>query len=83
MLQCIADFANLEVKRAPEPDMTATGAAYLAGLSINFWRDFDELKQMYSSMNPITFIPTMDSQLRQEKISKWKKALSAILTLTD
>lgn len=81
MLQCIADFANLEVKRAPEPDMAATGAAYLAGLSINFWRDFDELKQIYSSMNPKTFIPIMDSQLRQEKISKWKKALSAILTI--
>lgn len=81
MLQCLADFADLEVKRAPEPDMTATGAAYLAGLSVNFWQDIDELKQIYSSMNPTAFQPEMDNQKRQEKILRWKRALKAILTI--
>lgn len=81
MLQCLADFANLEVKRAPEPDMTATGVAYIAGLSVNFWQDTDELKIIYSSMNPKTFLPQMDFRKRIQKIKKWKRALRAILAI--
>ncbi|MHA2247694.1 MAG: glycerol kinase 5 [Candidatus Hodarchaeales archaeon] len=81
MLQCLADFANLVVIRAPEPDMTATGAAYLAGLSVGFWRDKKQLQEIYSSMEPQHFHPSMDSQKRIEKISRWKRALVAILSI--
>ncbi len=81
LLQCLADLADLEVIRAPEPDMTATGAAYLAGLSVGFWQDQNELQELYSNMEPITFRPTMDSQKRQEKILRWKRALKAVLEI--
>jgi glycerol kinase len=55
LLQCISDFANLSVNRAPEPDMTATGVAYLAGLSIDYWKDLEELEQIHSNQAPKTF----------------------------
>ncbi len=81
MLQCLADFANLAVIRAPEPDMTATGAAYLAGLSIGFWRDKKQLEEIYSSLKPQYFHPQMDSQKRIVKIRRWKRVLEAILSI--
>ncbi|MFW9904671.1 MAG: glycerol kinase 5 [Candidatus Thorarchaeota archaeon] len=81
MLQCLADFANLEVVRAPEPDMTATGAAYLAGLSIGFWQDRGQLQEIYSSQKPDHFSPLMNPQMRVTKIEHWKKALEAILSI--
>ncbi|MFX0207920.1 MAG: glycerol kinase 5 [Candidatus Hodarchaeota archaeon] len=81
MLQCLADFANLEVIRAPEPDMTATGAAYLAGLSIGFWQDKRQLQEIYLRMEPQHFHPSMDSHKRIEKIIRWKRALEAILSI--
>ena len=81
MLQCLADFANLEVIRAPEPDMTATGAAYLAGLSVGYWQDRNQLQEIYSSLNPKHFYPQMERQKRITKVARWKKALEAILSI--
>ncbi|MHA1215385.1 MAG: glycerol kinase 5 [Candidatus Hodarchaeales archaeon] len=81
MLQILADLANLTVKRAPETDMTATGAAYLAGLSIGFWKDLSELKALYDQMKPTTFEPKMDKETRDEKIRLWEKALKAVLSV--
>ncbi|MFX0013859.1 MAG: glycerol kinase 5 [Promethearchaeota archaeon] len=81
LLQCLADFANLEVKRSPELDMTATGIAFLAGLSVSYWQDIDELQQIYASLKPTIFRPQMDSSIRQAKIYSWKQALKVILTV--
>ncbi|MFX0064604.1 MAG: FGGY-family carbohydrate kinase, partial [Candidatus Hermodarchaeota archaeon] len=79
LLQSLANFANLTVKRAPEPDMTATGAAYLAGLAINFWKDQEELKSLEKGFD--VFEVQIDPQKRQEKLKRWEKALQAILSL--
>ena len=81
MLQCLADFANLEVIRAPEPDMTATGAAYLAGLSVGYWQDRNQLQEIYSSLNPRHFYPQLDNDTRIVKVTHWKKALKAVLSI--
>ena len=58
-LQCLADFADVQVERAPEPDMTSTGAAYFAGLSVGFWRDLAELKGLQQNQNYELFVPKM------------------------
>ncbi|MFX1282759.1 MAG: glycerol kinase 5 [Promethearchaeota archaeon] len=81
MLQCLADYANLEVIRAPEPDMTATGAAYLAGLSVGFWQDRKQLQEIYARMEPQYFYPSINSKKRVEKITRWKRVLEAILSI--
>ncbi|MFX1252807.1 MAG: glycerol kinase 5 [Promethearchaeota archaeon] len=79
LLQSLANFANLTVKRAPEPDMTATGAAYLAGLAINFWKDQEELKSLEKGFD--VFEVKIDPQKRQDKLRRWEEALQAILSL--
>ncbi|MHA1775587.1 MAG: glycerol kinase 5 [Promethearchaeota archaeon] len=78
-LQCLADFANVKVMRAPESDMTGTGAAYFAGLSAGFWRNLDELKNLQREYKE--FVPKMDPQKRAQKIEKWKKAMTAVLSM--
>ncbi|MCL8266075.1 FGGY family carbohydrate kinase [Leptospira weilii] len=77
LLQCLSDFSNVRVDRAPEPDMTATGAAYLAGLSIGFWKNLGELKSLQKGYK--SFEPKMDSTQRAQKIQRWKKAVAATL----
>ncbi|MHA1973063.1 MAG: glycerol kinase 5 [Candidatus Hodarchaeales archaeon] len=81
MLQILSDLANLTVKRAPETDMTATGAAYLAGLAIGFWRDRSELQMLYDKMKPTIFEPKMDGTIRKAKIQQWEKALQSVLSI--
>jgi glycerol kinase len=79
LLQCLADFARVTVERAPESDMTATGAAYFAGLSVGFWKDLNDLPKMpgYTA-----FEPRLDPKVRDAKIRKWRGALKAVLALT-
>jgi len=74
-VQALADFANLVVKRAPEADMTATGAAFLAGLGGGFWKDEEELKSL--KLGYTEFIPKMDPTKRLEKLARWNKAVTA------
>lgn len=75
-LQAMADFANFVVKRAPEADMTATGAAFFAGLGVGFWKDLTELKSL--KLDYTEFIPKMDPEKRKEKLIRWNKAVNAV-----
>ncbi len=79
LLQILADITDITVKRAPEPDMTATGVAYIAGLAVNFWKDREELKGFQKDYKE--FKPNMDPQKRKEKIARWKKSVEAILKI--
>jgi glycerol kinase len=79
LLQCLADFANVTVHRAPEADMTATGIAYLAGLSVGIWKDFNELNQI--EQNYQKFTPQMASGQRDRKLQDWRKAVNAVLSV--
>ncbi|NMC05668.1 MAG: glycerol kinase [Candidatus Lokiarchaeota archaeon] len=79
LLQCLADFANVSVNRAPEPDMTATGIAYMAGLGAGIWKDLDDLKKI--EQNYQAFEPRMNAADRQKKLGEWKKAIQAVLNM--
>jgi glycerol kinase len=81
LLQCVADFANLEVIRASEQDMTATGIAFLAGLGADFWKDQEELIHIYFNTNPDKFKPKLSEEKRTIKRKKWITALNAILRI--
>ena len=79
ILQILADLANVTVKRAPEPDMTSTGAAYLAGLAVGFWKDREELLSFQKGYTEFT--PKMDPEKRKMKIKRWKQAVQAIINI--
>ncbi|MHA1820602.1 MAG: glycerol kinase 5 [Promethearchaeota archaeon] len=79
LLQILADISDRMIERAPEPDMTATGAAYLAGLGVGFWKDKQELISLQKGY--ASFKPNMEPEKRKQKIEKWRKAIKAILSI--
>ena len=46
LMQFQADILGIEIERAANLETTALGAAFLAGLAIGFWKDFDEIKKI-------------------------------------
>ena len=79
LMQCLSDFSGCNVERAPEADMTAAGAAYLAGLSCGFWSNYDELAALHKGYE--TFSPVMAESAREKKKSEWKEVLKNLLKL--
>ncbi|MHA1791680.1 MAG: glycerol kinase 5 [Promethearchaeota archaeon] len=79
LLQSLANFTNITVQRAPELDMTATGIAYMAGLGAKVWQNINEIEDL--NMDYSTFEPKMSAEKRNEKLTAWKKAITAVLSL--
>lgn len=72
LMQFQADILDINVVRPKMHETTALGAAYLAGLAINFWT-IDELKNQWKEDK--VFEPMMKSEERKEKYSRWLKAV--------
>ena len=73
LMQFQADIVNTRIERPKVVENTALGAAYLAGLTVGFWKDKDELKAKQKIGK--TFIPEMTEKERKEKLDGWKKAV--------
>jgi glycerol kinase len=77
LMQFQADIMNRVICRSSTNETTALGAASLAGLAVNFWKDRAELKKMWASGRD--FIPSMDKQTRESLIAGWRKAVARSL----
>ncbi|WP_249028811.1 glycerol kinase GlpK [Tannockella kyphosi] len=77
LLQFQSDILNIPVHSRDLPEATALGAAYLAGLAIGFWHDKEELLTLSNKIT--TFYPSMESDVRQYKLKKWKTAINATI----
>ena len=74
MLQIQSNLASAKVNRPKLVETTALGAAYMAGLAVGFWKDFDEIERV-REVDRI-FIPAIDNNTREEMMKGWKKAVS-------
>jgi glycerol kinase len=77
LLQLLADYANKQIERAPEPDMTGIGAAYLAGLRAGFWDSEAELEAMRKPAS--VYSPAIAPDERTKKIALWHRAVERSL----
>lgn len=77
LMQFQSDILASEVRRSLISETTALGAAYLAGLAVNFWKDQNEIKQHFQYGK--SFQPQMNKKNRELKLSKWKKAIAATI----
>ena len=71
LCQFLADITGLRVERPDCIESTALGAAYLAGLTVGFWRDRDEIQ---TSVDRV-FVPRMSDMERMGKIRGWEHAI--------
>jgi glycerol kinase len=55
-------------------ETTALGAAYLAGLATDVWRDEKEIARLWARDR--TFEPAMSRDEAQARLSQWKRAVA-------
>lgn len=75
MMQFQADILQTPIVRAQIEETTALGAAYLAGLAVDFWADQDELKQL--SKLGTKFTPKMSNDRAHQLYQGWQRAIQA------
>lgn len=74
LMQTQANIINVTVNRPICIESTALGAAYLAGLAVGYWEDFQDISKNYGIDK--TFAPDMDESTRDIMLKGWKKAVS-------
>lgn len=75
LMQFQADILNTPVQRAGDLETTALGAAFLAGLAVGYWQDFDEIKAVIKDGK--RFEVQMDDKRRNKLYGGWQKAVAA------
>ncbi|MDX1302621.1 glycerol kinase GlpK [Photobacterium sp.] len=73
LMQFQSDVLNTEVDRPVVTEVTALGAAYLAGLAVGFWDSLDELQD--KAKLDRKFLPCADDQKRNRRYRGWKRAV--------
>ncbi len=74
LMQFQSDILDVPVVRPRVAETTALGAAYAAGLAVNFWKDYDELRANWGKDKE--WKPTMGTKLRESLYAGWKKAVT-------
>jgi glycerol kinase len=73
LMQFQADILGVPVQRPKVAETTALGAAYLAGLAVDFWSSQQELAEHWAIDR--TFEPKMSKDQRDKLYSDWKRAV--------
>ncbi|MDE1170195.1 MAG: glycerol kinase GlpK [Verrucomicrobium sp.] len=73
LMQFQADILGVPVVRPAVTETTALGAAYLAGLAVEYWKDSKEIASQWKVDH--RFEPTMKSDQRAALRAQWSKAL--------
>src|SRR4029077_12039915 len=81
LMQFQADLLGSPVAVPAATEITATGAAYAAGLATGFWSGLDELRANYTTTR--RWQPHMDSDERERGVAAWRRGVDRTLGLTE
>jgi glycerol kinase len=73
LMQFQADLLGVPVVRPKVTETTALGAAYLAGLALDFWSSRDEIAAQWQAER--RFEPAMSVERRRELLARWSRAV--------
>lgn len=73
LIQTQADLIGAPVKRPSCIETTAMGAAYLAGLSVGYWKSKEDVLKNWAVDR--TMEPSITQEERKQRIKGWKKAV--------
>ena len=73
LMQTQADIIGAPVNRPDCVETTAMGAAYLAGLAVEYWKNKEEVIRNW--MIERTFLPSIKKEKRDEMVKGWNKAV--------
>ena len=74
LMQFQADLLNVVVSRPSVLETTAWGAAYLAGLAVDFWADLSQREKQR-----VQFEPRMSQDQREGLMNQWHQAVNRTL----
>ncbi|RWZ54990.1 glycerol kinase [Halobacillus fulvus] len=75
LMQFQSDMVDVTVERPEINETTALGAAYLAGLAVDFWKDKKEIDQQWKLER--AFEPHMNEEKSEGLYKGWQKAVEA------
>ena len=78
MMQFQADILNTKVIRPRNPETTALGATYLAGLAVGYWKSIEEIRDQWQIDS--MFMPSDDRQKVEANVKGWREAIQRTLT---
>lgn len=81
LMQFQADILKTKVLRPECIETTALGAAYLAGLSVGFWKDKDEIRKNWALSE--SFSSNMKDEKRDKLLKGWHKAVGRSFSWAD
>ncbi len=81
LLQFQADILGVKIARAENLETTALGAAFLAGLSVGYWKNIEEIKNLNSAGK--LFIPNMTDKRREKLYKGWCQAVKATQVFSE
>jgi len=81
LMQIQSDLLQVDVVRPKITEITALGAAYLAGLAVNYWSDINDLKQQWQIDR--TFSPKIEAEENHALIKGWHRAVNAAKAWAD
>ena len=81
LMQFQSDLLQANVVRPKITETTALGAAYLAGLAVNYWSNLNDIRQQWQMDR--TFTPHLKSDEIQSLIKGWHRAVNAARVWAD
>ena len=76
-MQFQADILGIPIEKPQATEMTALGAAYLAGLGVGFWKSKEEIAKHWQLQR--VFEPAMSEDRKESLYSGWKRAVERSL----
>jgi len=77
LMQFQADILNMPVIRPEVIETTALGAAYAAGLHVDYWQSLDQLREIWREGG--RWEPAMEQSKREALLNNWNKAVQRTL----
>ena len=81
LMQFQSDILQARVVRASSAETTALGAAYLAGLAVNFWGDIEEIRSQWQAGR--IFNPEKGDEEIGALIHEWHRAVKSAIAWTE
>lgn len=76
LMQFQADVLDTKTVRPKVVETTVMGAAYLAGLAVGYWKDLEEIQEIWKADRH--FVPSNDRKEIQLGIKGWYKAIDTL-----
>jgi len=73
LMSLVAGYLDHPIIMCERSELSALGAAYLAGLAVGFWPDLDAIAGLHGRQTSLQ--PDMDAQTRAATLRDWKQAI--------